>query len=57
MAQEWFFKEGNRGLYSRCSIASFENKFGHVQIDMTSETPLCRLCGESTETVSHIVSG
>jgi len=26
-------------------------------IDKTSETPLCRLCGESTETVRHIVSG
>ena len=26
-------------------------------IDKTSETPLCRLCAESTETVWHIVSG
>ena len=26
-------------------------------IDNTSETPLCSLCGESTETVSHIVIG
>eukprot|EP00112_Aurelia_sp_Birch-Aquarium-sp1_P013553 Seg288.2 transcript_id=Seg288.2/GoldUCD/mRNA.D3Y31 product="hypothetical protein" protein_id=Seg288.2/GoldUCD/D3Y31 len=25
--------------------------------DKTSETPLCRLCGDSTETVTHIVSG
>ena len=25
-------------------------------IDKTSQTPLCRLCGESTETVWHIVS-
>ena len=26
-------------------------------IDKSSQTPLCRLCGESTETVRHIVSG
>ena len=26
-------------------------------IDKTSETPMCRLCGDSTETVRHIVSG
>ena len=26
-------------------------------IDKTSEAPLCRFCGESTETVRHIVSG
>ena len=26
-------------------------------VDKTSETPLCRLCGDSTETVRHIVSG
>ena len=26
-------------------------------IDKTSETPLCRLCAESTETVQHILSG
>ena len=26
-------------------------------IDKTSETPLCRLCGDATETVRHIVSG
>ena len=26
-------------------------------IDKTSETPLCRLCGDATETVQHIVSG
>ena len=25
-------------------------------IDKTSETPLCRLCGDATETVRHIVS-
>ena len=26
-------------------------------IDKTSETPLCGLCGDATETVRHIVSG
>ena len=26
-------------------------------IDKTSGTPLCRLCGDATETVWHIVSG
>ena len=57
MAQERFSKEENTGLDPRCSITSFENKFGQVQQDKTSETPLCRLCGECTETVWHIVSG
>ena len=26
-------------------------------VDKTSETPLCRLCEDTTETVRHIVSG
>ena len=31
MAQKRFFKEGNRGLDPRCSITSFETKFGQAQ--------------------------
>ena len=54
MAQERFSKEGNRGLDPRCS---FNNNSVKYSIDKTSETPLCRLCGECTETVWHISSG
>ena len=31
IAQECFFKEGNRGLDPRCSTTSFKNKFGQAQ--------------------------
>ena len=45
MAQGWILKKGDR----RYSIK--------YSIDKTSETTLCRLCGDVTETVRHIVSG
>ena len=31
MAQEWLFKEGNRGLDPRCSRTNCKNKFGQAQ--------------------------
>ena len=52
-----FLKVENRGLGPRCSRTSFENKLVKHSTDKTSETPPCRLCGDSTEKVWHIVSG
>ena len=52
-----FLKDENRGLGPHCSRTSFENKLVKHSTDKTSETPLCRLCGDCTEKVWHIVSG
>ena len=57
MAQECFVKDGNRRLYPRCIRASFKNNSVKHSINKTPETSLGRLCGDSTETVRHIVSG
>ena len=57
MAQECLVKEGNRRLYPRCIRASFKNNSVKHSINKTPETSLGRLCGDSTETVRHIVSG
>ena len=55
MAQEWILKKKDRRFDSCCSALrtnSIKNS-----IVKTSETPLCRLCGDATETVRNIVSG
>ena len=57
MAQECFVKEGKRRLYPRCTRASFKNNSVKHSINKTPETSLGRLCGDSSETVRHIVSG
>ena len=57
MAQECFVKEGKRRLYPRRTRASFKNNSVKHSINKTPETSLGRLCGDSTETVRHIVSG
>ena len=58
MASEWILKKGDRRLDTSCTGTSFKNKLYQAHsIDKTSEIPLCRLCGEPTETVWHIVSG
>ena len=49
--------QGNRRLYPRCTRASFKNNSDKHSINKTPETSLGRLCGDSTETVRHIVSG
>ena len=36
---------------------AFRTNWIKYSIDKTSETPLCRLRGDATETVGHIVSG
>ena len=51
------FEEGDRRLENSCSKTSFKTKSIYHSIYKTSETPLCRLCGDSTETARHIVSG
>ena len=48
------FKEGNWRLDPCRPGANLKNKFG---MDNTSETLLCRLCRDSTDTVWHIFSG
>ncbi|CAH3034682.1 unnamed protein product [Porites lobata] len=57
MAQECVVKEGKRRLYPRRTRASFKNNSVKHSINKTPETSLGRLCGDSTETVRHIVSG
>ena len=58
MVQKWFYKKGNRTDPRRLRT-SFKNKFCQAQhrYDKTSKTRICRFCGDSTETVWHIVSG
>ena len=58
MVQEWFYKKGNRTDPRRLRT-SFKNKFcqAHHRYDKTPKTPICRFCGDSPETVWHIVSG
>lgn len=57
MVQEWFYEIGN-GTDPRRLWTSFGNTFCQAQhrYDKTSKTPICRFCGDSTETVWHIVS-
>ena len=56
MAQEWILKKGDGRFDSCCLGTSFKDKLDQVHDDKTSETPLCRFCGDATETVQHIVS-
>ena len=51
-----FLKETEGLILAAQEQALTTNSIKH-SIDKTSETPLCRLCGNSTETVRHIVSG
>ena len=48
MAQEWILTKGDRSFDSCCPRTGFNNKLNQVK---TSETPLCRLCGDAPETV------
>ena len=52
-----FLKKKTEGLILAAQEQALRtNSIKHC-IDKTSETPLCRLCGDSTETVRHIISG
>ena len=58
MAQEWILKKGARRFDSCCSLEqALRTNAIKYSIYKTSETPLCRLCGDATKTVRHIVSG
>ena len=52
-----FLKKETEGLILAAQEQALRTNSIKHSIDKTSETPLCRLCGESTETVWHIVSG
>ena len=52
-----FLKKETEGLILAAQEQALRTNSIKHSIDKTSQTPLCRLCGESTETVWHIVSG
>ena len=52
-----YLKMETEGLIPAAQDQVFRTNSIEYSIDKTSETPLCRLCGESSETVRHIVSG
>ena len=51
MAQEWILKKGKRGLILAAQEQALRTNSIKYSIDKTSETPLCRLCGDATKTV------
>ena len=59
MAQEseWYLKKETEGLILAAQEQALRTNSVKHSIDKTSETPISRVCGESTETVWHIVSG
>ena len=52
-----YLKKEAEGLILAAQEQALRTNSIKHSIDKTSGTPLCRLCGESTETVRHIVSG
>eukprot|EP00112_Aurelia_sp_Birch-Aquarium-sp1_P017310 Seg3997.2 transcript_id=Seg3997.2/GoldUCD/mRNA.D3Y31 product="hypothetical protein" protein_id=Seg3997.2/GoldUCD/D3Y31 len=52
-----FLKKETEGLILAAQEQALRTSSIKHSIDKTSGTPLCRLCGDSTETVRHIVSG
>ena len=52
-----FLKKETEGLILAAQEQALRTNSIKHSIDKTSETPLCRLCGNSTETVRHIISG
>ena len=52
-----FLKKETEGLILAAQEQALRTNSIKHSVDKTSQTPLCRLCGESTETVWHIVSG
>ena len=52
-----FLKEETEGLILAAQEQSLRTNSIKYIIDKTSETPLCKLCGDATEKVRHIVSG
>ena len=52
-----FLKKETKGLILAAQEQALRTNSIKHSIDKTSETPLCRLCEDATETVRHIVSG
>ena len=52
-----FLKKETEGLILAAQEQALRTNSIKHSIDKTSETPLCRFCGDSTETVRHIISG
>ena len=52
-----FLKKESEGLILAAQEQALRTNLIKYRIDKSSETPLCRLCGDATETVRHIVSG
>ncbi|XP_068684405.1 uncharacterized protein [Montipora foliosa] len=52
-----FLKKETEGLILAAQEQALRTHSIKYSVDKTSETPLCRLCGDATETVRHIVSG
>ena len=52
-----FLKKKTEGLILAAQEQALRTNSIKHSIDKTSETPLCRLCGDCSETVRHIVSG
>ena len=52
-----FLKKETEGLILASQEQALRTNSIKHSIDKTSETPLCRLCGDCSETVRHIVSG
>ena len=52
-----FFKKETECLILAAQEQTLRTNSIKYSIDKTSETPLCRLCGDAAETVRHIVSG
>ena len=52
-----FLKKETEGLILAAQELALRTNSIKYSIDKTSVTPLCRLCGDATETVRHIVSG
>ena len=50
-------KIGTEGLLCAAQEQAIRTKYVKHHSDKTSETPLCRLCGEKGESVQHLVSG
>ena len=55
--RDGFLKKETEGLILAAQEQALRTNSIKHSIDKTSQTPLCRLCGESTDTVWHIVSG
>ena len=49
-------KIGTEALLCAAQEQSFRTNYVKYHIDKTSESPLCRLCGEKSENVVHLVS-